>query len=149
MIAWYDRQRQRPSPMDSASDLDSLKTVMNFSQSLSQWCVVLIGGSVAALLGSSNWRPRKTRIRAIYLLFIPALAFLFASAYYGVAAQRNCLALMLLAKPDVPGTKLALNGNVRCQLADMQIGLSFLGIWFFGFLLWWIFDRRIDPDKKG
>jgi hypothetical protein len=131
------------------SQLDSLKTVMSFSQSLSQWCVLLIGGSVAALLGTSNWRPRILWIRALYLLFVPALAFLFASAYYGVASQRNCLALMLLANPDIPGTKLELNGNLRWQLTNMQIGFSFLGTWFLAFLFWWIFDKGIDPDKKG
>jgi hypothetical protein len=79
-------------------------------------------------LGTSNWRPRKTKIRCIYLLFIPALAFLFTSAYYGIAAQRNCLALMLLAKVDVNAAKLELNGNLHMQLATMQIGFSFLGI---------------------
>jgi hypothetical protein len=133
----------------AASELDTLKTVINFSQGLSQWSVLLIGGSVAALLGTSNWRPRKLWVRAIYVLFVPALAFLFSSAYYGVAAQRNCLALMLIVNADVPGAKSELNGNLRWQLTDMQIGFSFLGVWFLAFLLWWIFDRRINPDRKG
>lgn len=133
----------------AAPQLDSLKTVINFSQGLSQWSVLLIGGSVAALLGTSNWRPRRSWVRRIYLLFVPALSFLFASAYYGVAAQRNCLALMLIVHPDVSGAKVELNGNLRWQLTDMQIGFSFLGVWFLAFLLWWIFDKGIDPDKKG
>jgi hypothetical protein len=83
------------------------------------------------------------------MLFVPALAFLFASAYYGVAAQRNCLALMLIVNPDVSGAKHELNGNLRWQLNYMQIGFSFLGVRFLTFLLWWIFDKGINPDKKG
>lgn len=131
------------------SNLESLKTVIDFSQSLSQWSVLLIGGSVAALLGTDNWRPRRPWVRGIYLLFFPALAFLFTSTYFGVAAQRNCLALMLLANPDIPGTKHALNSNLSWQLENMQVGLCILGAWFAGFLLWWIFDRGIDSEKKG
>jgi hypothetical protein len=42
-----------------------------------------------------------------------------------------------------------LNENLRWQLTNMQVGFSFLGVWFFAFLLWWIFDKGIDPDKKG
>jgi hypothetical protein len=133
----------------TASELETLKTVINFSQGLSQWSVLLIGGSVAALLSTSNWRPGRLWMRALYLLFVPALAFLFWSAYYGVAAQRNCLALMLIANPDVSGAKHELNGNLRWQLNDMQIGFSILGVWFLAFLLWWIFDRNINTDKKG
>jgi hypothetical protein len=133
----------------SATDLDSLKTAINFSQGLSQWSVLIIGGSVAALLGTANWRPRKTVIRCIYLLFVPALAFLFASAYYGILAQRNCLALMLLARVDANSARLELNSNLHAQLGTMQVGFSFLGIWFLLFLCWWIFDSTIDPEKKG
>jgi hypothetical protein len=132
----------------SASELDALKTVINFSQSLSQWSVLLIGGSVAALLGTSNWRPRRDWMRKLYLLFAPALGFLFASAYYGVAAQRNCLALMLFKNPDARAIS-ELNGNLRWQLTHMQIGFCFLGIWFAAFVFWWVFDRTIDVDKKG
>jgi hypothetical protein len=149
VIAWYDRKRKRLLMNQTTSELDSLKTVISFSQSLSQWSVLLIGGSVAALLGTSNWRPRRSWVRIIYLLFVPALTYLFASTYYGVAAQKNCLALMLIVNPNAAGARLALNGNLRSQLADMQIGFSFLGVWFLAFLLWWIFDKGIDPDKKG
>jgi hypothetical protein len=135
--------------MIAPADLDSLKTAISFSQSLSQWSVVIIGGSVAALVGTSNWRPAKTRIRCIYLLFLPALTLLFVSAYYGVAAQRNCLAMMLMAKADANGAKLELNENLGSQLVFMQWGVVFIGLWFLLFLIWWIFDSGIDPDRKG
>jgi hypothetical protein len=133
----------------AASDLDSMKTAISFSQSLSQWSVLIIGGSVAALVGTSNWRPAKTWIRCIYLLFLPALTLLFVSAYYGVAAQRNCLAIMLMANADTIGAKVELNENLRSQLATMQWGFFFLGVWFVIFVFWWIFDSRISADRKG
>jgi len=56
---------------------------------------------------------------------------------------------MLLQHPDIPGTNLELNENLLRQLTNMQIGFSFLGAWFLAFLFWWIFDKGIDPDKKG
>jgi hypothetical protein len=135
--------------MTTPADLDSMKTVISFSQSLSQWSVLIIGGSVAALVGTSNWRPAKTKIRCIYLLFLPSLALLFVSAYYGVAAQRNCLAMMLMPNVDPIGAKIELNENLRAQLGTMQWGFSFLGLWFVAFVIWWIFDSRISSDRKG
>ena len=131
------------------SELDSLKTVIGFSQSLSQWAALLIGGAVVALLASSNWRPRKWWIRLIYLMFIPALIYLFASVHYGVAAQQNCLGLMLFVNPDSSGAKHELNHNVGHQLSTMQTGFIWLGVWFLAFLIWWVFDNRIDPEKRG
>lgn len=130
-------------------DPDSLKNAINFSQNLSQWSVLILGGSVAALIGTSNWRPARVWVRRSYLLFLPAWVLLFASSYHGVAAQRNCLALMLLANADTNGAKIELNRNLYAQLQDMQISFCFLGLWLTTFLLWWIFDASIDPDRKG
>lgn len=134
----------------SAPATDSLKTVIDFSQSLSQWSVLLIGGSAAAMLGSSNWRPGRLLVRISYLVLIPAaIVLLFTSIHYGVAAQQNCLALMLLPKPDVSGATTELNDHLLSQLTYMQRGLYCLGVWFLVFLFWWVFDKKIDLEKKG
>ena len=135
--------------MTTPPELESMKTAIGFSQSLSQWSVLIIGGSVAALVASSNWRPARRKVRFIYLLFLPALGFLLESAYYGVAAQRNCLAMMLLANADTDGAKIELNEHLGLQLVTMQRGILFIGLRFFAFLVWWIVDTRIDPDKRG
>lgn len=134
--------------MEAGPGIESLKTVIEFSHSLSEWSVLLIAGCVAALVGTDSRRPKQRLVRFIYLLYIPGLSLLFLSNYFGVAAQRNCLALILLGNADTAGARSELNEHLASQLQYMQFGFLTLGLWFFSFLIWWVFDRRSGFETK-
>lgn len=125
-------------------------SVVSFSQSLSQWAVGIIAGSVALLLSTSNWRPKKLPVRLIYFLFLPAWGLLLYSLKEAVDVQRNVLALSRLANPDVHGILLEMNNNLYDQIIWMQIALGILCLWLVAYLFWWVFDRELDAStKKG
>jgi len=125
-----------------ASEFDS---VVSFSQSLSQWSVLIIGGVTALLLGNSHISPTKKVARSIYLLFLPSWGFLLWSIFMGVKVQRNFLALKLLSNADVSAIKVELNHHMSRQLTLMETGLCFIGAWLLCYLIWWVFCR----EEKG
>jgi hypothetical protein len=53
-----------------------LKAILDNSATLVSWALAIVGGTVAALIGSSYERPKTWRGRLIYLLFVPAWFFL-------------------------------------------------------------------------
>jgi len=50
----------------------ALEAAVSFAQSLAQWEFIIIGGSLLVVLGSSHLRPNNKKVRAFYLLFLPA-----------------------------------------------------------------------------
>jgi len=131
-----------------STDIHDFDSVISFSQSLSQWAVVVIGGTAALFLGNSHVRPWNMLVRLIYLLFIPAWIFLLLSTWMGVKVQRNFLALKLLQQTDPSATKIALNNHLRCQLSFMQVGLTWVGLWLGCYLFWWIFNRQMSTTSE-
>jgi hypothetical protein len=77
-------------------DAPDFQSVVSFSQSLSQWSVLIIGGLTALLLGNSHLSSSRRIIRMIYLLILPSWLFLLLSVFMGVKVQRNFLALKIL-----------------------------------------------------
>lgn len=116
------------------------ESAVAFSQAVSQWEVLIIGGSIAVLLGSSYLRPRSPRGRSWYLLFVPAWGFLFYSLYMGMSAQQNVLALSNLKNVDVGPTKEELARHIARQISTFEIGLAILGVWLVIYLAWWIWS---------
>ena len=130
-------------------DAPDLQSVVSFSQSLSQWCVLIIGGLTALLLGDSHVSSSNRKVRLIYLLFLPTWLFLLMSVFMGVKVQRNFLALRVLPAVNADGAKLALNGHMSCQLTFMEIGLWFIGAWLFCYLFWWVFSEEAAASRKA
>jgi len=128
------------------SEFDS---VVSFSQALSQWSVLIIGGVTALLLGESHLSSSRKGIRSLYLLFLPSWICLFRSIYMGVKVQRNFLALKLLSNADVPATKVEINNHMLRQLASMEFGLSFIGVWLLCYLFWWVFSDEASAFRKA
>jgi hypothetical protein len=125
-------------------------SVVTFSQSLSQWAVGILGGSIAVLLSTSNWRPQKLWVRLIYFLFLPAWGLLLFSINLGVKVQENVLAISHLVNPDMRLILAEMNQNLYGQLRWMQVALVILCVWLVAYLCWWIFGRDQDPAaKKG
>jgi hypothetical protein len=136
-------------------ETQNFDSVISFSQSLSQWSVLIVGATSAVLLGDSHLSPPRVPLRLIYFLFVPAWFFLLLSTWMGVKVQRNFLALKLLSKADVEGVKIELNQHLNCQLSLMQIGLFFVAVWLVAYLFWWVLERedaangRVTNEKSA
>lgn len=128
------------------SDFDS---VVSFSQSLSQWSVLIIGGVTALLVGDSHLSSSRKIVRGIYLLFLPSWGLLLASIFMGVKVQRNFLALKLLSNADISTIKVEMNDRMLYQLAFMEIGLGFIGLWLLCYLAWWVFSNEASAIRKA
>ncbi len=143
------RAQELDEPGAVESQSKALESAVAFSQSLSQWTVVIVGSSVAILLGTSYRRPKRPAMRLSFLLFLPSWCFLVRSLYMGVAAQRNLLAFLLLKNAEKPAIKTELNRHLYSQISSMYIGLAILGTWLLLYLLWWIFSRELNAQEQG
>ena len=129
---------KRTEKKTSNSSQKGPETAVAFSQAISQWAVLILGGSVALLLGSSYLRPRTRRGRCWYLLFLPAWGCFLFSLKMGMNAQQNLLALTNFANANGVATKTELSDSISKQMSTFEAGLSILGIWLLGYLFWWI-----------
>ena len=100
-----------------------LKAILDNSGTLVSWALAVVGGSVAALIGSSYERPKTWRGRLIYLLFplISRIVYLCGRANFSrfIAAQ---------VKPDPENVRnilMLMNDDFHFQLLMLQMGLAF------------------------
>ena len=122
-------------------ELSPFDSVITFSQSLGQWTVLILGGTVALLMGNSHISP-KGKLRGIYLIFLPVWGCLLWSNSMGVKVQRNYLALKLLQNVDPIATKNELNQNLMAQIVRMEWALGLISIWLVIYLIWWVFSAK-------
>jgi hypothetical protein len=118
----------------------SLESAVAFSQTLSQWCFVIIGGTVVILLQSSSHRPAKRYARWSYMCFGLAWVFFASSIYFGTKAQRVYLAYLLNSATTWDGARSHLNPFMNNQIWCMEAGLACLIPWLLIILGWWVFD---------
>jgi hypothetical protein len=112
------------------------------AQTITGWALLVIGGSVVALLQRSYVRSRSVAIRLIYLLFVPGWLFLAFSIYYGTRVQGVYLAALFVSHPDLRVLKVAGNSDFADQLTCLRYGLLFFSLWLVVYLLWWIFTSE-------
>ena len=123
-------------------DRKSLEAAVSFAQSLAQWEFVIIGGSLLVLVGTSHRPPETRRMRALYLLFLPAWLCLGWSIYLGTKAQEAYLAYLLLPVTTIEGATKTLNRDIGNEIFWMSCGLVLLLIWLVVYLFWWVFARK-------
>jgi len=61
-------------PLQQTTTDKALELAVSFSQSLSQWAYIVIGGSVAVLLRDLKYRPTDIVVRHSFWLFVPGWA---------------------------------------------------------------------------
>ena len=72
--------------------LEALQAVAARSDAMVEWALLVVAGSIAAIVSTSYIRPQVLRPRLIYLLFIPAWLALAVSLYFGDQVARRHLA---------------------------------------------------------
>jgi hypothetical protein len=60
----------------AAPDLKVFEAATAFSNTLTSWAFVMIGGSILVILGTSYYRPAALWVRCAYFAFVPAWFFL-------------------------------------------------------------------------
>lgn len=133
------------APIPVSSKAKFFEAAVALAQNLTQWALLIIGGSLVVIVGTSYYRPPSMRSRLIYLLFVPAWILLAFSIYNGTLVQRRYLAYTF-ANPansnyqqTVQGILEGINNSANWQFATLEWALVCLGSWLFFYLLWWIF----------
>lgn len=125
------------------------------AQSLSQWSLLIFGGSLAIILGTSYRRPATRRMRLIYLLFLPAWSLLAFSIYEGFEVQGSYVAYLLAARgkgaavnAKIGDIAIDINTATTLQTRGLESALVLLGVWIVVYTLWWIMARDTGAPEK-
>jgi hypothetical protein len=130
-------------------DSKAFEGVVAFSQSLAGWALLIAGGSIVTLVGTSYHRPQKWWARLMYLAFLPGWYFLGRCMYFGVNVQRAYLGY-LFSNPvgdRLMQFKGAVNDDALRQILGFQCAVYCFGAWLLLYLVWWLCNR--DPQKIG
>src|SRR5271166_4554543 len=79
-------------------DSDFFQAAQALGQSLSQWALLTIGGSLIVVVSSSYYRPKTQKMRLAYLLFLPAWVLLAISIFNGAIVQRVYVAFLVASR---------------------------------------------------
>ena len=128
------------APVDEAKFFEAAQTL---AQGLSQWCLLIIGGSLVIIVSTSYYRPKSPRVRAAYFLFVPAWLCLAVSIYEGIRVQRSYVAYLVGSRQ---GPNIQLSNQIaetmadatRKQILSLQAALGFVGLWLLIYVTWWI-----------
>ncbi len=131
----------------NTSDMRLLEGATALAGTMTSWALVMIGGSILAVLGTGYYRPAVLLVRCAYLAFIPAWAFLSYSIYAGTRVQGVYLAALYSEHPNMTALKLAVNQDVLSQIRRMEIGLLFFGLWLSVYIMWWVFHKESTQQE--
>lgn len=121
--------------------IEQLQTIGEETAQLTEWSLIVLGGSIAVILSTSYISPVQGRYRLFYLLFIPGWALLASCIYWGDQIRRNLIAAVI--KQDKENVLLdiffEMNTNLTYQIESFQWAIVCFGLWLIVYLLWWIF----------
>jgi ABC-type transport system involved in multi-copper enzyme maturation permease subunit len=118
------------------------------AQSLSQWDLLIIAGSLVVIVSTSYYRPDTRRMRAAYLLFLPAWCSLALSVYQGIQVQGSYVAYLVANRsPQVNHTTinqiaLSMEDATRRQIQGLEFALLCLALWLLIYISWWVFAEK-------
>jgi hypothetical protein len=131
------------APVDAGStDGHLFEAMQTLAQGLSQWALLIIGGSLVVIVSTSYYRPKTRRARAAYFLFLPAWLSLALSIYKGSVIQRSYVAYLTASRVHAVDRINQIAANMaratQSQLNYLEISLVLLGIWLVFYLVWWV-----------
>lgn len=121
---------------------EGIKAIVVGSGEMAELSLAVIAGTILTIISTSYIRPVNSKIRLIYLLFVPGWLCLFFSIYHNNLISRRAIAAVF-AKNDNTLTEIfgEINHSLIDQLNYFKFGLLFFGIWLVLFLLWWVFGN--------
>jgi hypothetical protein len=131
----------------------AFEAAATYSETLMGWALLVIGGSVVALLQRSYLRPHNRGVRLAYLLFAAGWGFLASSVYHGTKVQEARLGLLFRSNPEVSRAIATINGDLLDQVNDLRWGLCIFGFWLIVYLVWWIAHKppahAVPEERRG
>jgi hypothetical protein len=131
------------------SDVKAFEGIVAFSQSLSGWALLIAGGSIVILVGTSYYRPQRWWARLMYLAFIPGWYYLARCMYSGVNVQRAFLGYLFSRQvgDKLSPFKSTVNDDALLQILAMQHAMYCFAAWLLLYLAWWLLN--CDAQKTG
>ena len=131
-------------------DAKFFEAAQSLAQSISQWALLIIAGSMVIIVSTGYYRPRTRAMRASYFLFVPAWCLLAMSIYKGTEVQGSYVAYLVAARHNnmsriesIAGT---MNDDTMAQISYLKVALLCLGVWLVIYILWWVLAERIQPE---
>lgn len=134
------------------------EAVQSLAQSLSQWDLLIIAGSMVIIVSTGYYRPRDRKMRLTYLIFLPSWILLALSIHRGIQVQGSYVAyLMASLRKDTDPLKAGIissivskvNSDTTFQIRYLELALLCLAVWLVVYICWWAFkDRILDEDAK-
>lgn len=126
-----------------------LKAILDNSATLINWALAVMGGSVAAVIGSSYERPKTWSDRLMYVLFVPAWIVLGLSIFKGKQISGSFIAAQFATREETIHDILnRMNDGFLFQWSMLESGLVVLFVWLIWFLVWFIFFSTRNSEKK-
>lgn len=130
------------TPERLTTDRQAFEKAADYAQRITDSVLLILGGSIVILLGTSYRRPSTRWMRATYLIFPIGWGFLWGSVKAGMQIRGTYIAYML-GPPKDSVERLsrirALNTFAILQMDRLSFGLVIFGIWLIIYLCWWIF----------
>lgn len=120
---------------------DALKTVNEESNRIISWSLLIIGGSLLAVL-DNDYLKVIDGFRWIYFFYLLGWLFLSLSVYWGQRVTRSYLASLFVAKEFIEGTAELTNIHFKRQINWFIAGVIIFALWMVVFLVLWIFNVK-------
>jgi hypothetical protein len=131
-------------------DSKFFEAALALAQALSQWDLLIIGGTLLIVVGTSYRRPKDKRVRAAYFLFLPAWSGLAFSIYQGTQVQRAYIAFLIASRSTTPSKPLIdqiavkITSATRNQILSLEMALLCAGVWLVIYIVWWVLSNQSE-----
>lgn len=130
-----------PPPPPPVNGENALKTVNEESNRITGWSLLIIGGSLLAIL-DKDYMKLDGYFKWIYFLYILGWLLLCGSVYWGQKVTRSYLASLFVSKEYIDKTAEQANICFQRQISWFIAGVIIFALWMIVFLLLWIFNAK-------
>jgi hypothetical protein len=127
------------------SRIEALKIVNEESNRVTSWSLLIIGGSLLAVLHKDYLK--LADYKYLYFIYIIGWLSLCISIYWGQSVTRSYLASMFVKQDLVEASSMEANKLFGRQLTWFMIGVIIFAVWMITFLILWIFNCQIITNE--
>ena len=145
---WFGRPEvETAARVDSEALRAAIRAVADYGDKLAGWALMVIAGSIVALVSTSYVRPGSRRFRLLYLLYLPGWVYLASAVRAGSTIRSRYLAALFGREENLVKIAKSVNSDVAAQQDGFLTGLLFFAAWLGLFLFYWVFssDEKLDP----
>ncbi|MDB4903230.1 MAG: hypothetical protein JWQ63_2511 [Mucilaginibacter sp.] len=118
--------------------VEALKIVNEESNRISGWCLLIIGGSILAILHKDYLKLEEDKW--LYFIYILGWLSLCLSIYWGQIVTRGYLASLFVTPDLLDSVSEKVNIQFAKQLSWFMAGVIIFAAWMIIFLTLWIFN---------